>query len=502
MKYRTAWGSQSDLISFSFPRTFSPENFVRLFGIFSDQFHWSDNHLNELLRLMLDSFQQRKGFFDEIILKKIGLKDQLMKYAIKQSLPLLRQYPELTNEISLNLLKKKAKQDGFVKAEDRLEYLRYQFFSKDLFEQFLLLFKQTGSNVNQRQLNYPLLLQSAISTDNPSLTQNAIEFLTKRFTNEQLIVIETFLDELRSFDRHFHLQILPLNLHSIETIFDIAMNHLQRTSTTLSYLIKYSIDLLRFIENKPNQSIETFAIQTIRKSIFFKEIFIKIYLVLFRSFEKDDDVIYSIDDVSNCFPRTRRILLEIFIDQIVPKLISKGQFDRINRLLSSYTNKKKIPQELDVFLNKFFREDLLSLKRFPLEDGSILVQLFLQNRSTRFERVDFLMNQINRIFFFDENVQRILLHSEQHRSFLDQLLEQNKLITTDQFSNEQNSVQIETNSSMDDRKLPGLSLNVLSTSLRFCTGKEQEYLTNLLIEHFIPVNSSTNNFLSISLQIF
>ena len=266
MKSRTQWGYYSNLSSFSFPRSFSKENFIRLFHILYEKFHWSDNHLNELIQLMLNPYRQQKCFFDEIIQKKIVF-NQFLKQGNDQTLSLLSQYPKLTNQLSIHLLNKKEKQNGFVKPEERLTFLRYQLMNKDLFDQFLLLFKETGSNVNQRQENYPLFIQSAISTNDHLLTQNVIEFITKRFANEQLIVIETFLGKLCSFDRHFHLEIVPNNLQSIETIFDIAMNHLQRTSTTLSYIINYSIHLLQLIENKPNQSIETFAIQSIRKSI-------------------------------------------------------------------------------------------------------------------------------------------------------------------------------------------------------------------------------------------
>ena len=198
----------------------------------------------------------------------------------------------------------------------------------------------------------------------------------------------------------------------------------------------------------------------------------------------------SIPDLSISYPRGRRILLNLFLNEIFPKLISKSRLDRIDRVLSSYQNQNKIPKDLDSFLEEFFRKSLLSLKKFQLEDHSTILQLFLQNRSTRFERVHFLINQINQIFFMDQNIQRIALHSQQHRSLLNRLFEDDQIVTTDKFSNEEKSFPIEINSSTENVKLPGLYLDVLNTSVRFLTGKQQEHITKIIIDDFIPVTIS------------
>lgn len=274
LKCRSEWGGITNFSSFTFPRSFSEENFIRLFNLLYEKHQWKQNHLISLLELMFEDrnvsllLKHRRWFIEKIVQQQIGLEiflEKLFKQSNEQTLSLLDQYPELTHELSLYLLKKLERENGFVRSEQRLSFLRYQRMTKELYEQFLFLFKETGSNVNQRQLNYPLFIQSAISTNDQTLTQNVLLFIEKRFTNEQLIVIESFIEKLSSFDRRFHLEILPKNIQSIEKIFDYAFNHLQRTSTTLSSIVSYAIFLLRLIESKPNQSIENFAIQLIEK---------------------------------------------------------------------------------------------------------------------------------------------------------------------------------------------------------------------------------------------
>jgi hypothetical protein len=223
--------------------------------------------LNEKNRNFSSIKKQRKWFWDIVIQQRIG-KDlflqKLLKEGNENTLKLLDEYSELTNPLSIHLLSK-SERNEIVTPEKRLSLIRYQIMTKELFDLFLSLFKQTGSNVDQRQKNYPIFLQCAFST-NEQFTQNVLQWIEKRFTNEQLIVVEHFIAVLESFNDQFHLQILPNNFKSIQTIIDIAINHLQRSTNTLSIIIKYGTHLLKRIEQyQLKDNIQQFAIQIIKQ---------------------------------------------------------------------------------------------------------------------------------------------------------------------------------------------------------------------------------------------
>jgi hypothetical protein len=223
--------------------------------------------LNEKNRNFSSIKKQRKWFWDIVIQQRIG-KDlflqKLLKEGNENTLKLLDEYSELTNPLSIHLLSK-SERNEIVTPEKRLSLIRYQIMTKELFDLFLSLFKQTGSNVDQRQKNYPIFLQCAFST-NEQFTQNVLQWIEKRFTNEQLIVVEHFIALLESFNDQFHLQILPNNFKSIQTIIDIAINHLQRSTNTLSIIIKYGTHLLKRIEQyQLKDNIQQFAIQIIKQ---------------------------------------------------------------------------------------------------------------------------------------------------------------------------------------------------------------------------------------------
>jgi hypothetical protein len=223
--------------------------------------------LNEKNRNLSSIKKQRKWFWDIVIQQRIG-KDLFLQKFLKEgneaTLKLLDEYSELTNPLSIHLLSK-SERNEIVTPEKRLSLIRYQIMTKELFDLFLSLFKQTGSNVDQRQKNYPIFLQCAFST-NEQFTQNVLQWIEKRFTNEQLIVVEHFIAVLESFNDQFHLQILPNNFKSIQTIIDIAINHLQRSTNTLSIIIKYGTHLLKRIEQyQLKDNIQQFAIQIIKQ---------------------------------------------------------------------------------------------------------------------------------------------------------------------------------------------------------------------------------------------
>jgi len=281
IKCQSYWGGEgSDFGSFSFPRSFSIDNYIKLFLSLYEQCNWSSNNTNDLLQYMFQNKNEnpslssikkrRKWFYDIIVQQKIG-KDLFLKKLLREAkdntLDLLDEYPDLTTPISIHLLTK-YECEGIVKAPQRLSLIRYQLMTQEIFDEFLSLFKQTGSDVNQRQLNYPLFFQCALST-NEEYVKNVLQWIEKRFLNEQLIVIEHFLRILSSSNNQFHLEILPKNIESIQVIIDIAVNHLQQSTNTLQIIINYGIFLLKQAEQHRNkeqkQIIQTFATKIIKQ---------------------------------------------------------------------------------------------------------------------------------------------------------------------------------------------------------------------------------------------
>jgi len=281
IKYQGHWNNDGyDFNSFLFPRSFSVENYVNLFLTLYNKCKWSSNHTIQILQIMLSNSneylniyslnKQRKWLYDIIIQQNIGkdlFLNKLLKEGNENILRLLEQYSDLTTPLSLHLISQYERK-GIIKASKRLELIRYQTMTKDIFDEFLSLFKQTGSDLNQRQLNYPLFFQCAFYTNEENV-KNVLQWIEKRFTNEQIIVIEHFLRQLITINKRFHLQILPNYFESIQTIIDIAINHLQQSINTLQIIIQYGINLLQYSEQHPNkqqkQNIQTFAIKIIKQ---------------------------------------------------------------------------------------------------------------------------------------------------------------------------------------------------------------------------------------------
>jgi hypothetical protein len=167
--------------------------------------------------------------------------------------------------------------------------------------------------------------------------------------------------------------------------------------------------------------------------------------------------------------------------------------NELNGLLSSYNDKKsKCLPEIDLFLNEFFTKSLPSSTKlqsaFEIDKNPSILRLFLKNKSTRLERVNYLINQIDKLFFIDKNIQRIALHSQQHRSFIDQLIQENKSWTLDKISNEKSLFFVCLNSRTKNMKLPGLDIDLLNNSSQYLTGKQQEHITNIILNDYLQVN--------------
>lgn len=193
--------------------------------------------------------KQNEWFYNQIVAKKVG-KEEFVKRLLKQGdeacLSLLANYTDLSAPLARRLLAD-IERVAPATARQQLEYLRYEPMNEDVFNKFLSLFKQLGSDVNERTKNYPLLLQCAVETD-PEWTSKVLQWIAKRFTNEQLPVIEHFLRHLSHYDDQFQLGTVPSNLDTIEQIMDIALNHLQHDTRTIQIMTDYAILLLKKAE--------------------------------------------------------------------------------------------------------------------------------------------------------------------------------------------------------------------------------------------------------------
>ncbi|CAF4393484.1 unnamed protein product, partial [Adineta steineri] len=141
----------------------------------------------------------RKWFID-IVINKFIEKDifveRLKKEGDETILKLLELYPELTTPLSVHLISQLEKK-GIVEAGERLSFIRHQIMTEEVFDEFLSLFKQRSSDVNQRYENYPLFFQCAVSTNAESVNK-VLLWIEKRLTNEALYIIEEFLRKLKS----------------------------------------------------------------------------------------------------------------------------------------------------------------------------------------------------------------------------------------------------------------------------------------------------------------
>ncbi|CAF4820257.1 unnamed protein product [Rotaria sp. Silwood1] len=279
MKYTSSWNNEGyDFSSLQIPRSFSIENYVRLFLALYDTCRWSSNYTIGIFQYILQSPEQpltlnrlkkqKKWLIDIVVEKHIGKElflRKLLKEGNKDTLQLFQMYPDFTTPLSIHILSQ-SERDIAVDDKERLSFLRYQLMTQETFDKFLSLFKKTGSDVNQRVINYQLLLECAIST-NEQYVKIVLEWIEKRFTNEQLNVIESFLSKLTSYSMRFNLEYLSNNINSIQTIIDIAINHLQQSSYTLQIIVNYGMFLLRSVEQHPNKQRKEIIQQFAKKII-------------------------------------------------------------------------------------------------------------------------------------------------------------------------------------------------------------------------------------------
>ncbi|CAF4467932.1 unnamed protein product [Rotaria sp. Silwood2] len=495
MKYTSSWSNEGyDFTSLQIPRSFSIENYVRLFLALYDTCKWSSNYTIGIFQYILQSSEQslslyrlkkeKKWLVDIVIEKHIGKElflKKLLKEGTEESLRLFQMYPEFTTPLSIHILSQ-SERDRVVDDKKRLTFLRYQLMTQEIFDKFLSLFKKTGSDVNQRVINYPLLLECAIST-NEQYVKKVLEWIEKRFTNEQLNVIASFLSKLNSYNMRFNLEYLPNNINSIQTIINIATNHLQQSSYTLQIILNYGIFLLRSVEHHPNKQRKEIIQQFAKK-------------IIKQCFSTSDNIRPDGTPISKSYPEARSILADILITDLFPKLISKTMLDELSNSLDSYIDEAWHLPQMDLFINTFFTQSLSSSTKlqstFQIDEHSSMISFYLKNKSTRFERVNQLINQIDKIFFIDPNVQRIALHSQKYQQLIDELVQDNKCLTLDKLTNEQCKLSTILSATTKNLKLPGLYINILSSCYYLLTGKQQQHITHIILNDYLRDKDVSN----------
>jgi hypothetical protein len=206
----------------------------------------------------------------------------------------------------------------------------------------------------------------------------------------------------------------------------------------------------------------------------------------------NDSLKLHIPSLSESYPIARNLLADILISDVFSKLLSKCMLNELNDSMNSYLAKSwRVPQ-IDSFINSFFMDYLPSSTKlqsvFQIDTHSSIISLFLKKRLTQFERVNQLINKIDKIFFLNEIVQRITLRSQQHRQLIDKLIEDDKCVTFEKLSNEETKLATNLQPKTKNIKLPGLNINILNSSFHYLTGKQQEHITKIILHDFLQVN--------------
>ena len=184
-------------------------------------------------------------------------------------------------------------------------------------------------------------------------------------------------------------------------------------------------------------------------------------------------------------PNARRLLANIFVEDIFPKLISKSMITEIQNLLTNcFHNAWRLPQ-IDTFLHSFFFEHIRCSRKlqseFNIDEHSSVISLLLKSRSTRLERAYRLFHEIDQTFFLHTDVQRAILRSDQYRQEIDKLLQDEKYLNFDRLSSEESNFHCQ-------KIIPGLDLMVLNTCYCQLTGQQQEHVTNIILNDFLPAD--------------
>ncbi|CAF4629703.1 unnamed protein product, partial [Rotaria sp. Silwood1] len=83
--------------------------------------------------------------------------------------------------------------------------------------------------------------------------QHVLQWILKRFTNERLDIIESFLSILSRYNDRFQLEIIINNFNTIESIIELALKNFQWPQHTVQIIVNYGLFLLQRVEYHPNK---------------------------------------------------------------------------------------------------------------------------------------------------------------------------------------------------------------------------------------------------------
>ena len=194
--------------------------------------------------------------------------------------------------------------------------------------------------------------------------------------------------------------------------------------------------------------------------------------------------------ISQAYPETRQIFAEVLVNDVLPNLVAKRRFDSMQFTVDSVIEKSWLMPQIDAFFNTFFTETLPSSAQLQLafrtNSHDSLVDLYLKNSSTRSERVNQLL-KLDKLFFIEKSVQENILRSQQHRQMIDQLIEDEKCVTSEKLSNSESKFTDASDRAGEDAKLPGFQISLLTSCSHFLTGQQQERITNIILNDFLQV---------------
>lgn len=186
-------------------------------------------------------------------------------------------------------------------------------------------------------------------------------------------------------------------------------------------------------------------------------------------------------------PIARSLLAELLVVDVFPRLISKGLISELVELLIRAFVDPWREVQIDRFLVSFFFEHLrtsTSLQSaFKINEQSTLIEMFLRPPSTRSERLKQLLDEFGDVFLLDLRVQQFVVRSKEHRSLIDRLVQNDQSVQIDQST--QLFVTLEPK--IKNQKMPGLSVETLQECAKLFTSEQQEHLTKILLNAYLPV---------------
>lgn len=182
--------------------------------------------------------------------------------------------------------------------------------------------------------------------------------------------------------------------------------------------------------------------------------------------------------------------------KLFPKFLAKSDINELASHTAKFLGQSRTPPELDSFLDTFFRETLPSSTKlqsvFHITDHQPLINSYLKNRSTRLERVNYLLTKLDRLFLINNDVQRIAVRSQQYRELIDRLIQDEKVVTAENFIGENTRFTANENLDRTDIRLPGLEFKILNVYSQYLTSKQQEHIRKIILSDYFQDDEVRN----------